>query len=94
MVLVATAVAQAPAPDVSREPAVELPTYTVTDTRELPPPEKWSYGRIAGFEVLSNASVGATKKLVVDFQKYSQALGFMWPAIQRRSAVKVAPASA
>ncbi len=73
--------------DVANEKAIELPTYTVTDSRELPPPEQWHYGRIAGFEVLSNASVKATKKIVDDFQRYSLALGFVWPGIQRPSAV-------
>ena len=36
-------------------PVLQLPTYTVTGERELPPPERWFYARIPGFEVLSNA---------------------------------------
>ncbi len=75
------------AQDVASERAIELPTYTVTDSRELPLPEKWSYGRIAGFEVLSNASPKATKRLVEDFQRYSLALELVWPGVQRPSAV-------
>jgi hypothetical protein len=78
------------AQEVVNERAIELPAYTVTDTRDLPPPEKWSYGRIAGFEVLSNASPKATKKLVDDFQRYALALGLVWPGIQRPSAVPAA----
>jgi len=71
----------------SNQVPIELPVYTVTDSRELPPPEKWSYGRIDGFEVLSNASEGSTKKLVRDFQKFYQAIGIVWPGVQRPSAV-------
>jgi hypothetical protein len=75
------------AQDVAKEKPIELPTYEVVDTRALPPPEKWSYGRIAGFEVLSNASPKATKRLVNDFQRFSLALGLVWPGVQRPSAV-------
>ncbi len=78
------------AQDVAKQPAIELPTYTVTDTRELPPPEKWSYGRIVGFEVLANASPKATKRLVDDFQRYSLALSLVWPGVQRPTAVPAA----
>jgi len=66
---------------------VEMPVYTVTDTRELPPPEKWNYARIEGFEVLSNASERGTRNLLRDFQKYSQAIGFVWPGVQGPRAV-------
>lgn len=78
------------AQDVRSEPAVELPTYTVTESRELPPPEKWSYARIDGFEVLSSASDRATKRLVQDFQRFYQAIGFVWPGVQRPAAVPAA----
>ena len=69
------------------EKPIEMPVYTVTDTRELPPPEKWSYGRIEGFELLSNASERGTKQLVQDFQRYYQAIGLVWPGVQRPAAV-------
>ena len=75
------------AQDVANEKAVELPVYTVTDQRELPPPEKWSYARIEGFEVLSNASERGTRRLLRDFQRYSQAIGLVWPGMQRPAAV-------
>ena len=75
------------AQDVSQDKPLELPTYTVTDRRELPPPEKWFYGRIAGFEVLSNASEKSTKRLVGDFQRFYQALSLVWPGVQRPAAV-------
>ncbi len=78
------------AQDVSKEKPIELPVYTVTDTRELPPPEPWFYGRIAGFEVLSNASEKATKRLVGDFQRFSLALSLVWPGVQQQMAVPTA----
>lgn len=90
LVFCAWAGARLAAQDVAREPAIELPTYTVTDSRELPPPEKWSYARIEGFEVLSNASDRATKNLVRDFQKYFLAIGLVWPGVQRPAAVPAA----
>ena len=85
-----TAVAAATAQDVASLPAIELPAYTVTDSRELPPPEKWSYTRIEGFEVLSSASERATKNLLRDFQRYSLAIGLVWPGVQRPTAVPAA----
>jgi hypothetical protein len=50
------------AQDVSQEKAVELPKFVVTDNRDLPPPEKWQYATIPGFEVLTNASERATQQ--------------------------------
>lgn len=64
-------------------PIIELPKFVVTDTRELPPPEPWRYGTIAGFEVLTNASDRATQRLLRDFDMFRQALGHVWP-IQTR----------
>ena len=64
----------------------QLPTYTVTTERELPPPESWHYARIEGFEVLSNASVGNTKQLVDDFQRFAFAVGVVWPAARQNLA--------
>ena len=62
------------AQDVAKQPVIELPVYTVTETRALPPPESWSYAHIDGFEVLSNAPDRETKKLLRDFQRFHQAL--------------------
>ena len=75
------------AQDVSKDKPIELPTYTVTDSRELPPPEPWLYGRIPGFEVLSNASEKSTKRLVGDFQRFFLALSLVWPGVQQKTAV-------
>jgi len=87
VVLAARAAAQDPTTQPVNEKPVEMPVYTVTDSRELPPPEKWNYTRIEGFEVLSNASARGTLRLVKDFQRYSQAIGLVWPGVQRPAAV-------
>ncbi len=48
-------------------PVIELPKFEVTDSRLLPPPEKWLYAEIPGFEILSNISERETKRFVRDF---------------------------
>ncbi len=69
-----------------QEPAnkipIDLPEYAVFADRELPPPEQWFYARIDGFEVLSNASEGATTHLLTEFQRFSHALSLVWPGMQ------------
>lgn len=59
---------------------VKLPTFTVTDSPDLPPPESWRYTRVGSFEVLSNASDRATRDLLADFAKFTQAMTLVWPA--------------
>ncbi len=59
---------------------VALPTFTVTDSPDLPPPESWRYTRVGSFEVLSNASDRATKDLLADFAKFTQAMTLVWPS--------------
>jgi hypothetical protein len=71
---------------VASDPIVELPKYVVTDTRELPEPEKWRYAEITGFEILTNASDAKTRRLLGEFQLFNAALGVVWPAIQPSSA--------
>jgi hypothetical protein len=61
-------------------PVVELPKLTVTESAGLPELEAWRYGRIAGFEVLSNGSDAEAKKLLADFQKFQRAVHLVWPA--------------
>src|ERR1043165_9501628 len=73
------------AQDVASQPAVELPKFVVTDTRELPPPESWRYATIPGFEVLSNGSDRAPPRLLRDFDMFRQALSFVWPVSTRVS---------
>jgi hypothetical protein len=60
-------------------PVVELPKFVVTDTRELPPPEAWRYAEIPGFEILTNASDKATRRLIKDFEQFKEALALVWP---------------
>ncbi|MDP3071558.1 MAG: hypothetical protein Q8N18_14810 [Opitutaceae bacterium] len=67
------------------DPVVELPKFVVTDNRELPPPESWRYGTMPGFEILSNASVKGTQRLLRDFDMFRQALSLIWPMPQRIS---------
>lgn len=66
---------------------LQLPTYTVTAERELPPPEAWLYTRIDGFEILSSASASNTKQLTDDFQRFAFAAGVVWPAARQNIAV-------
>lgn len=67
------------APETVNQVPIDLPEYQVTAERELPPPEQWFYARIAGFEILSNASEGATKQLLTDFQRFTHAVDLVWP---------------
>ena len=62
---------------------VELPTLQVTDTRELPPPDKWRYTEILGFEIISNASDRETRRLIRDFEIFRIALDKAWPLEKR-----------
>ncbi len=56
----------ADAPAVSG-PVIELPKFEVSDSRLLPPLEKWHYAEVPGFEILSNISERETKRFVRDF---------------------------
>eukprot|EP01035_Chromulina_nebulosa_P035913 gene35913-48307_t len=78
------------AQDAAQDKPIELPAYNVTDTRDLPPPERWSYARIPGFEVLSSTSDRATQRLVRDFARFHVALGLVWPGVQQSSATPAA----
>ena len=64
-------------------PVVELPTFTVTDSRILPEPEAWRYGQAPGFEILSNAPDRSTQRSMRDFLLFQRAMGLVWPAIRR-----------
>lgn len=68
----------------SRE-VVDLPTFTVEERPVLPEPEAWRHASIPGFEVLSNASENATRRIVRDFQRFHQALVTVWPPAEVRS---------
>ncbi len=60
-------------------PVVELPTFVVTDSRELPKPESWRYAQIPGFEVLTGASDRRTAQLIRDFSLFRDALAVVFP---------------
>lgn len=63
--------------------AVELPTVSITDSKVLPPPEAWRYGKFESFEILSNASDRETRQLLRDFVVFRQALAMVWPIESR-----------
>jgi len=75
------------APLPTESDVVELPTFTIQESRLLPEPESWRYARISGFEVLSNASDGTATRLIKDFQRFHQALVAAWPPADLRSAM-------
>jgi hypothetical protein len=63
-------------------PIVELPKFEVTDSRLLPPPEKWLYAEIPGFEILSNLSKSATQRFVKDFLLLQEAMNVIMPGLR------------
>jgi len=67
-------------PAKSADPVMVLPDMKVTTTTDLPPPESWRYARVGHFEVLSNATDKATRDLLADFAKFTQAMTLVWPA--------------
>ncbi|WP_438482437.1 tetratricopeptide repeat protein [Oleiharenicola lentus] len=69
------------------ESSIELPKYTVIDTRPLPKPERWLYAEFPGFEVLSNASDRNTRQILEDFRLFEQALEIVWPTLKGKSQV-------
>lgn len=77
--------APAATPQTNAGPVVALPKIVVRDSRVLPPPESWRYGTIPGIEILSNAPDKATKDLISDFELFRQALGVVWPAVNREN---------
>jgi len=66
-------------------PVVVLPPVVVSDSMQLPKPESWRHGRIADFEVLSNATDATTHRIVRDLLEFRQAVSVVWPAIQPRA---------
>src|SRR5688572_979666 len=63
-------------------PIVELPKFEVTDSRLLPPPEKWLYAEIPGFEILSSLSKRATQRFVNDFLLLQEAMNVIMPGLR------------
>lgn len=63
-------------------PIVELPKFEVTDSRLLPPPEKWLYAEIPGFEILSSLSRRSTQRFVNDFLLLQEAMNVIMPGLR------------
>lgn len=59
---------------------LRLPDYKIVDNPNLAPVEDWTYTRVGGFEVLSNASDRNTRRLLADFARFTQAMKLVWPA--------------
>ena len=66
-------------------PLVVLPSVVVSDSMRLPEPEAWRYGRIADFEILSDAADATTHRIMRDLLEFRQAVSVAWPAIQPRA---------
>ena len=64
-------------------PVVELPKFEVTDSRLLPPPEKWLYAEVPGFEILSRISERETKRFVRDFMLLQEVVNAIMPGLTR-----------
>ncbi|AWI10245.1 hypothetical protein [Ereboglobus luteus] len=80
----AAALAQAapkPAPVPANLNVVELPTYTVSAERVLPPQESWRYAALPGYEILSDASEKNTKRFIEEFQRFRVGVSLIWPDI-------------
>ena len=58
---------------VNSQPIV-LPEFNTYAERELPPAPVWHYGRVAGHEVLSSASLERTKRILDDLNRFVHAL--------------------
>ena len=68
------------------EPPIELPEVVVSESRAVPPRESWRYSQIPDFEILSDASDRATRRLVRDLEDFQKAVAIVWPAIGGHSA--------
>lgn len=69
------------APTAENKIPLSLPDYQVWADRPLPPPETWYYARIDGFEVLSDASEGDTRRVLQEFVRFTHALNLVWPGM-------------
>jgi len=74
------------AESVSQQTPIILPEIVVTDSKLLPIPESWQYAKTNNFEILSNASSYKTKYIIKDLLEFTQAVSFVWPAIQPKNA--------
>ena len=65
------------------DPIIELPKFEVTDSRLLPPPEKWLYAEIPGFEILSRISKRESQRFVRDFLLLQEVVAAIMPTLLR-----------
>ncbi|MBL9189318.1 MAG: hypothetical protein JNK23_17680 [Opitutaceae bacterium] len=79
--LAALVLARAAEPAPAPSPVVELPKFEVTDSRLLPPLEKWLYAEVPGFEILSNISERETKRFVRDFLLLQEVIREIMPGL-------------
>jgi len=70
---------------VNEEAPIVLPKIVVTDSKLLPIPESWQYAKTTHFEILSNASSYKTKYIIKDLLEFTQAVSYIWPAIQPKN---------
>jgi hypothetical protein len=68
-------------------PPVQLPAFTVRDSRVLPPRESWHYAAAPGLEVLSTASAAETSRQFQDFLEFHRAVNAIWPLLQMNASV-------
>ncbi len=83
LVLVAAGLVSLASMRAAEEPSLELPKYTVTTERELPPPETWHYARLEGVEILSSASSAVSQSAANRLQDFIFALDIIWPDVRR-----------
>lgn len=76
-----------PAPGEQLEAPVQLPAFTVRDSRVLPPRESWRYAAAPGLEVLSTASAAETSRLFKDFLEFHRAVNAIWPLLEMNASV-------
>jgi hypothetical protein len=72
--------AQSGAATPAAEPVFELPKLTVNEPADLPELERWHHTRLDSFEILACGNERDIRKLLVDFQKFRQAVKLVWPA--------------
>jgi len=68
---------------VTEDEVVALPRYEVSETRIYPELERWKYGQIPGFEVLSTASERNTRYFTREFSRLQQVLTVLWPTMRQ-----------
>ena len=71
-------------------PTVELPPFTVTDTRLLPKPESWRYASVPGFEFLTNVAPDDLQDILDHLMAFRRAVDAVWPVSQMKDEVPAA----